>query len=182
MSNVKKAAVTAVCIALCCVLPVAFHAVGLGGAFSPMHIPVLLCGLLCGWGYGLFCGLAGPVLSSLLTSMPTALQLIWMAPELMAYGLAAGLLFEKLPVPKTAARLYCALVPAMLLGRVMGGLARACYCLLTGQPYSLALWAGAYLTGSVPGMLLHLFLVPALYLVLVRAGLIPRNTKESHHE
>ena len=35
-----------------------------------MHIPVLLCGLLVGWPYGLLCGLAGPLLSSLLTGMP----------------------------------------------------------------------------------------------------------------
>ena len=42
MSNVKKICICAFCMALCCVLPPAFHAVGLGAVFSPMHLPVLL--------------------------------------------------------------------------------------------------------------------------------------------
>ena len=47
MSQVKRAMITAVCIALCVVLPMAFHSIQNAGAiFCPMHIPVLLCGLL----------------------------------------------------------------------------------------------------------------------------------------
>ena len=42
-----------------------------------------------------------------------------------------------------------------------------------GQSYSLALWAGAYLVEAVPGIVLHLLLVPALVAALTRAGLIP---------
>ena len=58
MSQVKRAMITAVCIALCVVLPMAFHSIQNAGAiFCPMHIPVLLCGLLVGWPYGLLCGL-----------------------------------------------------------------------------------------------------------------------------
>lgn len=46
MSQVKRAMITAVCIALCVVLPMAFHSIQNAGAiFCPMHIPVLLCGL-----------------------------------------------------------------------------------------------------------------------------------------
>ena len=66
MSQVKRAMITAVCIALCVVLPMAFHSIQNAGAiFCPMHIPVLLCGLLVGWPYGLLCGLPGPLLSAL---------------------------------------------------------------------------------------------------------------------
>lgn len=173
MSHVKKAAITAMCIALCCVLPPVFHAVGLGGAFSPMHVPVLLCGLVCGPLFGLFCGLAGPVLSSLITSMPAPLQLLWMAPELMVYGLAAGLCYQTVRTGKTLLDVYGSLLAAMVLGRVAGGAARWLYCLAAKQPYSLSLWAGAYVTQSLPGMVLHLVLVPTLLLVLYRAGLIP---------
>ena len=55
MSQVKRAMITAVCIALCVVLPMAFHSIQNAGAiFCPMHIPVLLCGLLVGWIAGLF--------------------------------------------------------------------------------------------------------------------------------
>ena len=50
MSSVKKICLCAICVAMCYVLPIAFHAVGLGKVFSPIHIPVLLCGLICGGG------------------------------------------------------------------------------------------------------------------------------------
>ena len=82
MSSAKRITLCAVCIALCYALPIAFHAVGLGGTLSPMHIPVLLCGLVCGGASGLICGIIGPVLSSLLSGMPPMLMLIRMIPEL----------------------------------------------------------------------------------------------------
>ena len=66
--SAKNLAFCALCIALCVVLPMAFHAIANAGPiFLPMHIPVLLCGLACGWPYGLVCGVLGPVLSGVLT-------------------------------------------------------------------------------------------------------------------
>ena len=57
MSTVKKEIITAICIALCVVLPQAFHAIPRAGAiYLPMHSPVLLCGLICGWQYGAVVG------------------------------------------------------------------------------------------------------------------------------
>ena len=103
MKSVKKLVICAVCIALCCVLPIAFHAFNLGVTFSPMHIPVLLCGLLCGGSYGLCCGLVGPLLSSLVSGMPGPMGLVTMVPELMAYGLSAGLLMKVVRTKNTYA-------------------------------------------------------------------------------
>lgn len=105
MSQVKRAMITAVCIALCVVLPMAFHSIQNAGAiFCPMHIPVLLCGLLVGWPYGLLCGLAGPLLSSLLTGMPAMGYLPCMMVELGAYGLLCGL-FMNLCAPEKFMRI-----------------------------------------------------------------------------
>ena len=91
LTPVKKISLGAMCIALCCVLPVAFHTVGLGSILSPMHIPVLLCGIVCGGGWGALCGILGPVLSCLISGMPGPMMLFRMVPELLFYGLAAGL-------------------------------------------------------------------------------------------
>ena len=83
LSYVKKAILTAACIALCVVLPMAFHAIpNAGNIYCPMHMPVLLCGLVCGWPFGLLCGVAGPLLSSLFTGMPPAAYLPSMIIEL----------------------------------------------------------------------------------------------------
>lgn len=174
MSTPKKITLCAICIALCAVLPPAFHMLGpVASVLSPMHIPVLLCGLVCGWSYGAVCGVVGPLLSSLLTSMPPAAALVHMLPELCVYGLVCGLLIKLVHTGNTLTDLYCALVPAMLLGRVAGGVARTLFLLGKGQSYTLALWAGAYLVEALPGIVLHLFLVPALALALMRAGLVP---------
>ena len=175
MSSVKKACICSFCTALCCVLPLAFHALGLGMAFSPMHLPVLLCGVLCGWPYGLFCGVAGPAVSCALSGMPSAAQLICMIPELAVYGLVSGLLFGRVRTGRAYADLYLSLLPAMLLGRVAGGIAQMLLYLSTARSYSLAVWAGAYLTGTLPGTALHLIAVPALALALMKARLIPER-------
>ena len=71
MNSVKRMTLAAVCVALCVVLPIAFHSIpDAGSVFLPMHIPVLICGMICGWPYGLLCGFMGPFLSSVLTGMP----------------------------------------------------------------------------------------------------------------
>lgn len=177
MSSVKKVCICAICTALCYVLPITFHALALGNAFSPMHIPVLLCGLICGWPYGVFCGVVGPVISSLLSGMPPAVMLINMVPELCVYGLVCGLLAKRIHTGHALADVYLALVPAMLLGRVAGGIASAIFYLASAQAYSVMLWVSAYFVKAVPGIILHLLVVPAMVMVLIKARLIPaRNT------
>ncbi len=175
MSSVKKTCICALCTALCCVLPMAFHALALGPAFSPMHLPILLCGLVCGWPYGAFCGVAGSVLSSCFSGMPAAAQLIYMVPELCAYGLFTGLLMNCIRTGRTLPDLYLSLTAAMVLGRVAGGAARALFYLSHAESYSIALWAGAYFVQTAPGAVLQIAAIPPLVLLLTRAGLIPAH-------
>ena len=173
MSTVKKICICSFCAAMCYVLPLIFHALALGWTFSPMHLPVLLCGLLCGGPYGLFCGLAGPVLSCVLSGMPGPVQLVSMVPELCVYGLVTGLGARWVYTGKTVADLYCSLVPAMILGRITGGVVQAVFFLSTARSYTLAMWAGSYVVGTLPGAVLQLVLLPALVWGLGRARLIP---------
>ena len=173
MTSVKKLCITAVCMALCCVLPTLFHSVGLGTTFSPMHIPALLCGIICGGGYGLACGLFGPLLSSMITGMPGAAMLPSMVPELMAYGLITGLLMRFVRTGKLSADLYIALGTAMAAGRVVGGIAKALFYMGSGEAFTLAVWVSSYFVATVPGIVCHLILIPVLYWALVKAKLIP---------
>ena len=174
MSAVKKSIITAVCIALCVVLPQAFHAVPNAGAiYLPMHIHVLLCGLICGWSYGLLCGLAGPALSALLTGMPPAAVLPGMLVECGVYGLAAGLLMQLLRTKHLYADLYISLAAAMLLGRVVSGIAKA--LIFSAGSYSMASWvAGSFVT-ALPGIVIQLALLPSIVYALMRARLIPQR-------
>lgn len=75
-------------------LPIAFHTFGMAGKiFLPMHIPVLMTGLLLGWKQGLCIGFFTPILSSILTGMPPLYPMApIMAVELALYGAAGGYL------------------------------------------------------------------------------------------
>lgn len=173
MSPIKRITITAVCIALCYVLPIALHSIGLGSILSPMHIPVLLCGLVCGGFYGALCGILGPVLSSLLSSMPPMLMLIRMIPELAVYGLAGGLAMHFIRTGKATLDVYISLGLAMVAGRIVGGIATAIFFAATSGVYSLSLWLASYFVEAVPGIITHLVLVPLLVLTLTKAKVIP---------
>ena len=173
MSHIKRLSITALCIALCYVLPIAFHAVGLGSILSPMHIPVLLCGLVCGGGYGALCGLLGPILSSLISGMPPALMLVRMIPELCTYGLVAGLAMRYIRCGSLWGDTYISLAIAMIAGRIVGGIATAIFFAVTSGTYSIALWATGYFVESRPGIVAHLVLLPVVVFTLEKARLTP---------
>ncbi|HHT06704.1 MAG TPA: ECF transporter S component [Hydrogenispora sp.] len=174
MSSVKRSMLTAVCIGLCVVLPMAFHSIpNAGSILLPMHIPVLLCGLICGWSFGLLCGLAGPLLSSLLTGMPPMAYLPSMLVELAAYGLVCGLMINLVHTKKLYADLYISLVVALIAGRIVAGVARA--LIFAAGRYSMAAWITSYFVTSWPGLVIQLIFIPAIVVALMKARLIPER-------
>ncbi len=172
-SPVKKLVFSALCAALCVVLPMVFHMIpNAGSIFLPMHIPVLLCGMLCGWPYGFGCGLLGPLLSSLLTKMPPTAVLPSMMIECAVYGAVSGLLMQLLRSKKLTIRLYGSLIPAMLAGRIVSGIAKA---LIFSPGLSFSAWITASFVTALPGILTQLILLPILLSVLMRARLLPEK-------
>lgn len=178
MSAVKKSIISAVCIALCVVLPQAFHAIPNAGiVYSPIHIPVLLCGLICGWQYGLLCGLAGTVLSTLFTGMPPLPMLPGMLVECAIYGLVSGLGMELVRTKHSYADLYISLILAMIAGRILAGAAKA--FLFAPGSLTLAAWATTYFVTGLPAILIQLVLLPSLVFAMMKARLIPERYPRS---
>lgn len=174
MSVVKRAIITAICIALCVVLPQAFHAIPRAGMiYLPMHIPVLLCGLICGWPFGLLCGLAGPALSSVITGMPPAATLPSMMIECAIYGCVAGLLMAIVKTKKTYLDLYISLIGAMLCGRIIAGILQA--LIFSAGKYSISAWATSYFVTALPGIIIQIVLLPSIVFALMKAKLIPER-------
>ena len=95
--STKKLAYAALFLALCLVLPLLTGQIPqIGSMLLPMHIPVLLCGLVCGWQYGAAVGFVAPLLRSLLFTMPKLYPVaIAMAFELLTYGLVIGLVYRQ---------------------------------------------------------------------------------------
>ena len=174
MSNVKKSIITAVCIALCYVIPLMFHGIqNAGNIFCPMHIPVFICGLICGWQYGLLCGIAGPALSSALSSMPPVAILPSMMVELAVYGTAAGLMMKLVRTKSTYADLYISLIAAIVCGRVLAGLAKA--LIFARGSYSMSAWIAGSVVTSWPGTVIQLVFIPTIVFALMKSHLIPER-------
>lgn len=173
MKPIKKLTLASVCIALCVVLPIAFHSVPNGGSiFLPMHIPVLICGMLCGWPYGLLCGLMGPLLSSLITGMPPAAMLPAMMVECGTYGAVSGLVLKFLRSGKLYVDLYVALVAAMIAGRVISGITKA---LIFSPGMAMSAWVTASFVTALPGIVIQLVFLPGVVAMLMKARVIPQR-------
>ena len=175
--QIRKLTYAALLLALAVMMPrVAGLIPEIGKTLNLMHIPVLLCGFLCGWSWGLAVGFAAPLLSSALNGMPGIFpDAVVMAFELAVYGTVAGLLYQLLPRKLGAGRIYIALLTAMLAGRVVYGIV---YLLLTGlglvkinEALLAFVWVRAF-ARPFPGIVLQVVLVPLLVMTLERAGLI----------
>jgi niacin transporter len=171
MTKTKRLIFAGLCVALGVVLPVAFHSVANAGSiFLPMHIPVLLCGLVCGWPFGLACGALVPLLSSLFTGMPPVAMLPSMVCELAVYGFVSGLLMRHIKTGKLLVDLYLSLIGAMLAGRFVFGLLNA--LIFRAGSYSLPVWLTAAFVTALPGIVIQLAVLPALVLALQKTRLI----------
>ena len=170
--NLLKLTYAAVCLALCLVLPFLTGQIPqIGSKLLPMHIPVLLCGFLCGPVWGLAVGLIAPILRSLLFGMPPLFPTAAaMAFELAAYGFLSGLFYKLLP--KKTPYLYLSLILAMIGGRLIWGLAQTVFMGMAGKSFTLAaFWAGAF-ANAWPGIILQLVLIPPVVAVLKKAKLM----------
>lgn len=182
-SKAKRLVIAGLMLAVAILLPQAVHLSGnaaLGQLLLPMHLPVLLGGLLLGPAYGLLLGILSPLCSMLLTGMPAAARLPFMLVELAAYGFAAGLLYRKTSLGRIKGGLNMALVLAMLLGRgayVLAAFIAGELLHIPGVGVAAALNA---ITAGLYGIIIQLALLPTITLALERIfHEAPRTSKKS---
>ena len=133
----------------------------MGDSLLPMHIPVMLCGLLCGAKYGLAIGFILPILRGVLFSMPPVFpNAVWMAFELAAYGFVIGLIYSR--SKKSTKSVYIALIAAMISGRIVWGVAKAVLLGIGGKSFGIAAFIAGGFTDAVPGIILQLVLIPSV--------------------
>ncbi len=143
----------------------------IGNMLLPMHIPVLVCGLICGWQYGGIVGFILPLLRYVLFTTPPMPNGIAMAFELAAYGAIVGFLYNRSRW-QCIVSLYRSLIIAMIGGRIVWGVVRVVMFGAMGNAFSWKMFmAGAFLN-AIPGIILQLIFIPALMLVLNRTGLV----------
>ncbi len=177
----KNLALSAMFLAIGFVLPFLTGQIPqIGTMLLPMHIPVFLCGLICGWQYGAVVGFILPLLRSLIFGMPhffpTATA---MAFELMTYGLVSGLLYNKISRWQCIRALYRCLVIAMLAGRVVWAVVQAVQLGLSGSALTRQVFFTEAFLNAIPGIIVQLVLIPAIMVALNRTGLVPFRKKDT---
>lgn len=171
---IQNLAAAAVCLALCMVLPFLTGQIPqIGSALSPMHIPVLLAGFLCGPWWAMAVGITAPLLRHCMFSMPPLISAVAMAFEMGTYGLASGLLYTRLP--KGNANIYVSLIAAMLAGRVVWGMAMTVISGVTGSAFTWAAFMAGAFFNAVPGIIVHIVLIPVLVMALRQSGRLGRK-------
>ena len=171
---IKKLTLAAMFLAIGLVLPfVTGQIQQIGSMLLPMHIPVFLCALICGWRYGAPMAFVLPVMRSFLFGMPPLYPAaVSMAFELPTYALVAGVLYEKSRWQCTRA-LYRSLIVAMIAGRIVWGIAQFILLGLRGTFFTFEAFLEGALLNAIPGIVLQLILIPAIMLALHKTKLVP---------
>ena len=178
--QIRKLTYAALYLAIALILPfVTGQIPEIGAMLCPMHIPVLLCGFMCGWPWGLAVGFIAPLLRGVLFGMPVLFPTgVAMAFELAVYGGTAGFLYSRMSRQKWT--IYAVLLTAMIAGRLVWGLAHVIIAGLTGSEFTVALFLAGAVTNAVPGIILHIVLIPILVMAMNRAGLsLNHNRKDA---
>ncbi|MGN0240307.1 MAG: ECF transporter S component, partial [Candidatus Weimeria sp.] len=170
-------------LALGLVLPFATGQIPqVGNMLLPMHIPVLLCGMICGGGYGMAVGIICPLLRYVLFGMPPVFPTgVAMAFELGTYGLVAGFLYSRSRWQCVLAVEKC-LIAAMIAGRIVWGVVMYILMAATGKAFTLQLFMAGAFFNAIPGIILQLILIPSCMFALNKAGLVPFHKKNVKSE
>ncbi len=160
--NTSKLALSGVFLAVGMVLPfVTLHIPAIGNMLSPMHIPVLLCGFICGWPYGLAVGLITPILRSLLFGMPPLMpNAAAMMFELAVYGFLAGLMTKK--SGSGIPQIYITLATSMVCGRMVWGIASWLLFQMLGRGFTWQIFFTQAFVNALPGIILQVLIIPPI--------------------
>ena len=170
--SVRRLTLSAMLIAVGLLLPFLTGQIQvIGNMLSPLHLPVFICGLLCGPAWGLAVGAILPLLRSVLFGMPPLMPTAAsMAFELAAYGLFSGLLRAKLP--KTLPMLFVTLAISMVLGRVVWGFASLFFYGFADRVFTWQIFVTNGFINAVPAVILQFIVIPPIVRAVENAHLV----------
>lgn len=172
MKSIKKLTLSGLLLAMTLLLPFLTGQIPqIGSMLSPMHIPVLLCGFICGWQYGFTIGLIAPVLRFMIFGMPPLFPVgIAMTFELAAYGLCAGIFYKIFP--KSNLYVFVNLILSMIAGRIVWGIAMYVMALFTAIEFNINIFLAGAFFNAIPGIILHLVIIPPIVIALRKTNLV----------
>ena len=145
----------------------------IGSMLLPMHIPVFLCGLICGGRFGAVVGFIMPLMRSAIFTMPPMFpDAAAMAFELAAYGFIVGFMYENARW-HCIKSLYRCMFAAMIGGRAVWGLAMAALIGFGDNGITFTMFVTRAFINAIPGIILQLVFIPSLMLALDKTHLVP---------
>lgn len=163
----KKLVLAAMFLSIGFVLPLLTGQIKeIGDTLLPMHIPVMLCGLICGEKYGFLIGIILPFFRSVVFGMPPIYpNAVWMAIELATYGFVIGFVYSKMNFKNTKG-VYISLISAMLIGRIAWGASKAILLGVGGKTFTIAMFLVGGFADAILGIILQLILIPFIMAIL----------------
>ena len=161
----KQITLCAMFLAIGIILPfITMNIPVVGKMLLPMHIPVLIGGFVLGPIYGALLGVLTPLVRSFIVGTPALYPTaISMSFELMAYGLASGIMyyfvFKK---NNKIIYIYATLLTAMIFGRVVYGVVKVIMGLVDSSKFTFNMFISYSLINAFPGIILQLILIPIL--------------------
>lgn len=167
-SNLYKIIFTGLCIAIgflfvqfCKVIPIA----NAGSILLPMHISVLICGLVCGVRYGMIAGISLPLVTFLLTGKPIIYPIgLSMMFELATYAIVISLVYQA-----TKGKIFISLLVSLIAGRIVYGIVATVLFSFTNIPFGFSIFITSTVITAFPGILIQLILIPILWTALKNA-------------
>lgn len=161
--KIKQLILAAMFLALGLVLPLLTMQIKeIGDTLLPMHLPVILCGFLCGWRYGAMVGLILPFLRSTIFGMPPIFpNAVWMATELCTYGFVCGFVYFLLK-KKDIKSIYISLITAQIAGRIVWGITKTLLLMNTEKAFGFAAFISGGFVDALPGIIIQLILIPVI--------------------
>ena len=175
-NKILKMVLAALFLAIAYVLPFFTGQIPeIGAMLCPMHIPVILCGFVCGAPWGLLVGATAPLLRSFILGMPPLFPTaVSMAFELATYGLLAGLLYRVLPKKKI--NIYTSLLISMISGRIVWGIVQFCLLGFDVEKFPLSAFFAGAVVNAIPGIILQILLIPVILLILEKSKISKKIT------
>lgn len=160
---VRKIAISAMFIAIGILLPFfTGQFKQIGNMLLPMHMPVLICGFVCGWQCASAVGFITPILRAFLFGMPPMYpNAIAMAFELMTYGLVVAIIY-KLFKKKSAIAIYTSLIMSMLIGRMIWGISQLFFLGIKNNSFTWNIFVTRAFINTIPGILLQIIIIPVI--------------------
>ena len=155
----KSLVTVAVLLIISIILPTLIHMAGIDGTiFLPMHIPVLISGLLLGPALGFIVGIISPLINNFITGMPSVPILWFMLVELSIYGLMSGYLYRKIKMT---------LVPSLIFSMILGRIGAVLMVIILGMGFGLLtppidMYIKEIALTSLPGIIIQIIIIPKI--------------------